>query len=219
MHENPFAIDAFFETIPFLRDSLFKNLDYAWQALPRLNDFFKKLSFKIESRASLCHIKNEESVSIGEDCEIEPFTVIEGPCWIGRGVTLRSHSYIRAGSIIGDEALIGHSSEVVRSIVLPRAKLPHFNYIGDSIIGEGVNLGAGAKCANLRLDAKAITFFYLGVKYETHLKKMGAIIGNRSQIGCNAVLNPGTIVFPESLILPCKEVRGVVGPNENVTRI
>lgn len=202
-----------------MKEILFSDTLHVWEAFSRKKAFLKAISAKIKSDVSQASIKSGELVYIGDNCEIGPYAVIEGPVWIGSGCIIRPHAYIRAGSIIGDGAVIGHSTEIVRSIIFPRAKLPHFNYVGDSIIGEEVNLGAGVKCANMRLDEKEINISYEGKKYETGLKKLGAIIGNRSSLGCNAVLNPGTILFPESMILPGKEIKGVVSKNEKIVSL
>ena len=182
MHRSPFSPERFFEKSLFMRGILFDGVEHVWEALSRKEPFLKGIFGEIRSDTSLAHIINGELLHIGEGCSIGPFAVIEGPAWIGNGCLIRPHAYIRAGSIIGDGAVIGHSTEIVRSIIFPKAKLPHFNYVGDSIIGEGANLGAGVKCANLRLDGGEISFFHEGKKYGTSCKKLGAIIGNLSLI-------------------------------------
>lgn len=155
-------------------------------------------------------LQNEKEISIGRGCVIEEGAFLEGPCYIGDGSEVRNGAYIRKGSVIGCECVIGHATEVNRSLVLDGAKLAHFNYVGDSIIGEGANLGAGSKCANLRLDEKEIIISFNGERILTGRKKLGALVGFGVSIGCNAVLNPGTILFPHTKIAPCISVKGVV---------
>ncbi len=155
-------------------------------------------------------LQKRDLVSIGKGTVIAESAVIEGPCYIGDGCEVRAHAYIRKGSVIGNDCVIGHGTEINRSLVLDGAKLAHFNYVGDSIVGQGVNLGAGSKCANLRLDEKEITIFHQGVKTPTGRKKLGAIIGYGASVGCNAVLNPGTLLFPGSFVAPCTSVKGVI---------
>lgn len=155
-------------------------------------------------------LKNQESIEIGRGCDIEPGVMICGPCRIGEGCTLRHGAYIRAGTIIGDGCTIGHATEIVRSIVLDEASLAHFNYVGDSIVGRRVNLGAGSRLANLRHDKEEISLFDGEAWIPTGRKKLGAIVGDGASIGCNAVLNPGTLVLPEGKIYPCTSVKGLV---------
>lgn len=188
-----FSTELFFNTQGFAHKKLFSLNTFVWDALHSLETYF-----------------SSDEVIYGKDCKIGPNVLIEGPCIIGDRCEIRHGAYIRGGCVIGDDCVIGHATELVRSIVLNGAKLPHFNYVGDSIIGCGVNVGAGGKCANVRLDKGEVVIFYRGSKYPTKRKKMGAIIGDGASIGCNAVLNPGTIVFPKILIPPCQAVKGVI---------
>ena len=143
------------------------------------------------------------SASIGE------FVTIEGPCFIGQDVEIRHSAFLRGGSWICRGALVGNSTEVKNSILLPEAKAPHFNYVGDSILGYNVNLGAGTKLSNVRNDRKGI-FVTIedGSRVDTGLKKMGAIIGDGSQLGCNVVTNPGSLLVPDSMVRPNKNISG-----------
>ncbi len=182
-----------------------------WLLLNAIVEILKTTTF--EKRSPLkkgVFLANEGKISIGRGCVIEEGSYIEGPCLIGDGCEIRHGAYIRKGSVIGNECVIGHATEINRSLILDGAKLPHFNYCGDSVIGEGVNLGAGSKCANLRLDEKEITILYEGKRILTGRKKFGALIGHGSLVGCNAVLNPGTILLPGAKVPPCVSVKGVI---------
>lgn len=132
---------------------------------------------------------------------------IEGNVFIGKGSEVRKGAVLRGPVVIGENCVIGHNVEVVRSIVLDNAKIPHLNYVGDSIIGQRVNMGAGSICANVRLDKKEISLFG---DVMTGRKKLGAIIGDDAAIGCNAVLNPGSVVLPGTFVEPCKNVGGLI---------
>jgi NDP-sugar pyrophosphorylase family protein len=173
-----------------------------WEPLNRLELFIKSFSGRIESDVTGVCIKNPETVVIGKGCIFGPFVCIEGPVLIGDGCEVRPGAYIRPGSLIGDRVMIGHTTEIVRSIVFNEAKLAHFNYVGDSIIGERVNLGAGSKCANFRLDEGIINIRVDGQRISTGRRKVGAFIGDDASIGCNAVLNPGSIILPKGVVFP-----------------
>tara|TARA_B100000401_G_scaffold413779_1_gene334199 strand:+ start:176 stop:790 length:615 start_codon:yes stop_codon:yes gene_type:complete len=146
---------------------------------------------------------------IHPDAKIGDFVRIEGPCYIGANAEIRHSAYIRKGSWICEGAVVGHSSEVKNSILLPDSKAPHFNYVGDSIIGIGVNIGAGAKLSNVRNDRREV-FVTLegGKRFGSGLMKFGALIGDNSQLGCNVVTNPGTIIPPGTMISPNITVGG-----------
>jgi NDP-sugar pyrophosphorylase family protein len=149
--------------------------------------------------------KNE--IFIHPSAKIGDFVKIEGPCYIGSEVEIRHAAFLRSGSWICEGAVVGHCSEVKNSILLPGSKAPHFNYVGDSILGFGVNLGAGSILSNVRNDRREIVAFLGdGERVETGLRKFGALVGDLSQIGCNVVTNPGTIVTPGKLIPPNKTI-------------
>ena len=143
------------------------------------------------------------SASIGE------YVRIEGPCYIGAKAEIRHSAYLRKGSWICEGVVVGHSTEVKNSVLLPYSKAPHFNYVGDSIVGFGANLGAGAILSNVRNDKRAVVVSMDdGTRFETGLKKLGAMIGDGSQIGCNVVTNPGTIIPSNSLVRPNENITG-----------
>lgn len=182
-----------------------------WHLLDAIYEILKSVPNEKQSPLKRgVFLQNEKEISIGKGCIIEEGAYLEGPCVIGDGTEIRHGAYIRKGSVIGDECIIGHATEVNRSLVLDGAKLPHFNYVGDSVVGEGVNLGAGSKCANVRLDGEEVFVFFEGKKIRTGRKKFGALIGHGASIGCNAVLNPGTVLLPNTSVLPCVAVKGVI---------
>ena len=146
---------------------------------------------------------------------IEPSTHFIGPCFVGKGATIRHGAYIRENAWICSSALVGHCSEVKHSILLPGAKAPHFNYVGDSILGKAVNLGAGVKLSNLRNDGAEVFLRIGDARRSSGLRKFGAILGEGCQLGCNAVTNPGTILGCNSTVWPNVTVTGVHGENSN----
>ncbi len=182
-----------------------------WKILDSLDEILKHCSFeKLSTLKKGVFLDNEKAIYIGKDCVIQEGSYLEGPCYIGDGCEIRNGAYIRKGSVIGNECVIGHATEINRSLILDGAKIPHLNYVGDSVIGEGVNLGAGTKCANLRLDEKEIAVIWNGNKIATGRTKFGALIGHGAFVGCNTVLNPGTVLLPFSKVGPCLSIKGVI---------
>jgi NDP-sugar pyrophosphorylase family protein len=147
-------------------------------------------------------------VMIEQGAIIEPSTHFIGPCFVGKGATIRHGAYIRENAWICSSALVGHCTEVKHSILLPGAKAPHFNYVGDSILGKGVNLGAGVKLSNLRNDGTEIYLRIGESRVASGLRKFGAILGEGCQLGCNAVTNPGTVLGIDSIVWPNATVTG-----------
>lgn len=172
-----------------------------WSILVNNND--SGLVAQIEELCGTDGIFIHPSASVGE------FVRIEGPCYIGENAEIRHAAYLRKGSWICKGSVVGHASEVKNSIFLPNSKAPHFNYVGDSILGLGVNLGAGTKLSNVRNDRGPIPITKEnGERLDSGLSKLGAIIGDGSQLGCNVVTNPGCIISPGKMISPNETVSG-----------
>tara|TARA_B100000965_G_scaffold399190_1_gene418610 strand:- start:3810 stop:4511 length:702 start_codon:yes stop_codon:yes gene_type:complete len=147
-------------------------------------------------------------VMIEQGAIIEPSTHFIGPCFVGKNAVIRHGAYIRENAWICSSALVGHCTEVKHSILLPGAKAPHFNYVGDSILGKGVNLGAGVKLSNLRNDGTEVYLRIGASRVASGLRKFGAILGEGCQLGCNAVTNPGTVLGVDSIVWPNVTVTG-----------
>ena len=194
--------------------SLFEKTTFPWEALDQLTSYLSSLSLgKIEGEVSPHAILiNPELITIGPGSVVEAGALIKGPCFIGKGCEIRHGAYLRGDVLLGDECVIGHCSEVKSSIFFDGAKAPHFNYVGDSILGNGVNLGAGVICANLRLDHRDVVVTWRGEPISSNRKKLGALIGDGAQVGCNCVLNPGTIIAPNALCSPCRAITGYIKP-------
>lgn len=205
-------ISSFFSIASFRHKQLFDPCIYAWEALAQIEGYLKKQKLgNIEiNLPEGVHIIHPELISIGKGTVVEPGAFIKGPCIIGDNCEIRMGAYIREDVIIGDRSVIGHGSEIKHSILLNEVHAGHFNYVGDSILGNLVNLGAGVKCANLRLDHAPITLKYHSEIITTGLKKLGAIIGDEAQIGCNSVTNPGTFIGKKVLCHPCMAIQGYI---------
>jgi UDP-N-acetylglucosamine diphosphorylase / glucose-1-phosphate thymidylyltransferase / UDP-N-acetylgalactosamine diphosphorylase / glucosamine-1-phosphate N-acetyltransferase / galactosamine-1-phosphate N-acetyltransferase len=161
-----------------------------------------------------------DRIVIGKGTRIHPSVVIEGPVFIGREVEIRPGAYIRGGCWIGDHCIVGANTELKRAILLPHAKAPHLNYVGDSILGAEVNLGAGTVLSNFRHDGGAIRIPALdGQRLDTGRRKLGAILGDGVLTGCNCVLHPGAIVGRETQIYPGVQLRPGVYPAGSIVKL
>ena len=161
----------------------------------------------------------DDNISLGEGTVVEPGALIKGPTMIGNNSEVRQGAYIRGNCLVGDRCVVGHTTEIKGGVMLNGAKAGHFAYIGDSILGNNVNLGAGTKLANLKIFGSEITFKIEGQIYKTGLRKLGAIIGDRAEMGCNSVCNPGTLLGKASLVYPNITVPGGFFPNNSLIRI
>ncbi len=195
----------------FQHKALFEQTVYPWEVIKLLHEYLLSLSLGIHQGdiSQQAYLIKPELISIGEGTVIEPGAYIKGPCVIGKNCTIRHGAYIRGDCLIGDGCVIGHTTELKNALFLNRAKAAHFAFVGDSILGNDVNLGAGVKCANLRLDHQTVRIKIENKKFETGMKKLGAIVGDRSQIGCNSVLNPGVILGKSVMIYPAQVCSGV----------
>lgn len=189
---------------------LFSRANYVWDLITNISPYLQEISLgEIEiDIPDGVFLENKEKISIGAGTIIEPGVYIRGPCKIGKNCKILQGAYLREGVILEEGAVIGHACEVKNSLFLSGAKASHFNYIGDSILGFHTNLGAGVKCANLRLDKKEIIIRINQTNYPTSLSKMGVVLGDRSQIGCNSVCNPGTLIGKEVWCPPGMVLQG-----------
>lgn len=207
---DSFSPSEFFDLSAFAHPSLFAVHEPVWLALSLIAPYLAAAKLGIiegtvEKGAILV---NPETISIGKGTVVEAGAYIKGPCIIGEKCEVRHGAYMRGNVIVGNRCVIGHATEVKNSIFLDGSHAGHFAYVGDSILGNNVNLGAGVKCANLRFDGKPIR---IG-SHPTGLRKCGAILGDKVQLGCNSVTNPGTVVGKGSLCVPCMNISGVIAP-------
>jgi NDP-sugar pyrophosphorylase family protein len=154
----------------------------------------------------------EGPVHLGEGVTLPAQATLIGPAWIGAGCRIRPGAFIRGNLIAGEGCILGNSSEFKNCLLMDGVQAPHFNYVGDSVLGNRAHLGAGAICSNLRLDRQHVFVQVSGAPVDTGLKKFGAIIGDAAEVGCNAVLNPGTLLGPRSLVMPAIAFGGVLPP-------
>ena len=194
-----------FANIPPLFSPLFDGIEYPWELLPRIKDFILRLLSEGAEGYSLLF----DGVLVGRDVKIAPTAVIEGTAVIGHGTVLRPGAYLRGGVLIGEGCVIGNSTELKNCLIMNRAQVPHYNYVGDSVLGRGAHMGAGAVCSNLKSDGKNVVIH--GKRdYETGLRTVGAFLGDGADIGCGCVLSPGTVVGCGSSVYPLTHLRGVI---------
>ncbi|MGB8356938.1 MAG: UDP-N-acetylglucosamine diphosphorylase [Chthoniobacteraceae bacterium] len=211
-----FAPDKYLDLNHTEHRMLFENAVNAWDALKQISSYLKfRLQPAIHGRlVGKPFISN--AVFIGQGTVIEQGAMIKGPAWIGENCEIRNGCYIRENVIVGNGAVLGNSCEFKNCIVFDEAQVPHFNYVGDSIIGYKGHLGAGVILSNVKLDRSEITISSKGGLIPTGLKKFGAIIGDHAEIGCNAVLSPGSVIGRNTIIYPGAQWRGVAPENSIV---
>jgi UDP-N-acetylglucosamine diphosphorylase / glucose-1-phosphate thymidylyltransferase / UDP-N-acetylgalactosamine diphosphorylase / glucosamine-1-phosphate N-acetyltransferase / galactosamine-1-phosphate N-acetyltransferase len=192
---------------------IFEGCEFAWQALKKISAY------------TAAHVRPElqnscegvayigKNVSIGEGTVVEDGVMIKGPAIIGRNCQIRHNAYIRENVIVGDGCVVGNSTEIKNSILFNQAVAPHFNYIGDSILGHKTHLGAGVILSNFKSLPGNITVELDGKPFDTGLRKFGALLGDGAEVGCNAVLNPGSIIGRGALIYPGVNWRGILPGN------
>ncbi len=207
-------VSRFFDLDHYEHSALFDQEALLWSALEKLEKHIRAFPHLGQLNGSVsahAYLENPETIFVAPGCQIEAGAFIRGPCILGEGCVVRAHAYIRGLVVAGKRCVIGHGTEVKSSILLNDVHLAHFNYLGDSILGNGVNLGAGAKCANFRLDGGMVQLRLGDEKVNTGRRKLGAILGDGVQVGCNAVLSPGTVLGARSVVEPTLHVVGVHG--------
>lgn len=206
-----FSVHSFFSIQDFEHKDLFQDIEYVWQVLQKLEAYLntRQPGGFDDKHCRYAYFSNPEQISIGEGTVVEPGAYIRGPCIIGRNCQIRHGSYIRGNVIIGDNCVVGHATEVKHSILLNNAHAAHFAFVGDSVLGNNVNLGAGVRCANLRFDNAPVSLRYQGESFSSGMRKLGAIVGDDSLIGCNVVFNPGSCFGRECQVDPGLSVGGV----------
>ena len=184
--------------------ALFERYEYPWEMLPDIKAYILELIEK--GLGDFDEIS--EGVYVVKNVKIYPTAVIEGPAIIGEGTEIRPGAFIRGSVITGANCVIGNSSELKNCVLLEKVQVPHYNYVGDSVLGNGAHMGAGSICSNLKSDKKPV-IVHADKEYETGLRKMGAILADGADIGCGCVLNPGTVIGKNTSVYPLNALRGV----------
>lgn len=199
--------DMFADLSTTLAEQLFIESIYPWEVLPLIQTFVRALGPKL-SLQEYNHPSDE--VWIHKSAVLYPNIYIAGPTIIGAGTEVRPGAFIRGSALVGRGCVVGNSTELKNCILFDKVQVPHYNYVGDSILGNYSHMGAGSICSNVKSDKTPVIVRFEGAIYETGLKKFGAILGDHVEVGCNSVLNPGTVIEPYASVYPLSRVRGVI---------
>ena len=195
---------------------LFDGLTYPWEALPLIGDFIIKLGNTLDPDI---YEKKGDNIWIAKSAKVFDSAYLNGPLIIDEDAEVRQCAFIRGNAIVGKGATVGNSTELKNAILFNGVQVPHFNYIGDSILGHMSHTGAGSITSNLKSDKTLVTVLLDGKKVETGVKKFGAMLGDHVEVGCNSVLNPGTVIGKNTNVYPLSFVRGSVAENSIYKRL
>ena len=205
------AEDFFVLSDSFSFRNIFSLEEAPWLWLPKISEALSEFNFSPYEGEVPKGFLIKGPVFIDPSVQLPAFGSIEGPCYIGKNTQIRPGVYIRGNVIVGDSCVLGNSCEFKNCLILEGAQIPHFSYVGDSLIGNKAHLGAGVICSNLRLDQESVKIHSLdGERIETHLRKLGAIVGDYAEVGCNTVLNPGSLLLPNSCVYPSVDFKGTL---------
>lgn len=204
------TINELYDLNETIAAKLFEGATYPWEVLAKIESFIVELGNTLPEDE---YDKVGENVWIAKSATVAPTAYINGPCIIGKDAEIRHCAFIRGKAIVGEGAVVGNSTELKNVVLFNKVQVPHYNYVGDSILGYKSHMGAGSITSNVKSDKKLVVIKNGDEKIETKLKKVGAMLGDHVEVGCGSVLNPGTIIGRNSNIYPLSSVRGVVAPN------
>ncbi len=204
---NEIKIEKLFDLNETIAKDVFEGKEYPWEVLADIGDFIIKLGNTLSEEV---YEKKGENIWIAKSATVAPTASITGPCIIGENTEVRQCAFIRGKALVGNNCVVGNSTELKNVILFNNVQVPHYNYVGDSILGYKSHMGAGSITSNVKSDKKNVTILYKNEKITTGLKKIGAILGDNVEIGCNSVLNPGTIIGSRTNVYPISMVRGFI---------
>ena len=210
MNKEELMIGALLDLSKTYAAKLFDGLTYPWEALPKISEFIKSVGPTL-SKDEFDQIG--DNIWVAKTAFVAPTAFLSGPLIICPGAEVRHCAFIRGSAIVGCGSVIGNSTELKNSVIFQDAQVPHYNYVGDSILGYKAHLGAGAITSNLKSDRSIVTVPDDEGRINTELKKFGAIVGDNVEVGCNSVLNPGTVIGRGTTVYPLSMVRGTVPAN------
>lgn len=205
-----YTIKEMYDLNETIAAELFEGATYPWEVLKDIGSFILKLG---ETLPASEYDKIGENVWIAKSATVAPTAYIHGPAIIGKNTEVRHCAFIRGNAMVGEGCVVGNSTELKNVVLFNCVQVPHYNYVGDSILGYKSHMGAGSITSNVKSDKKLVVVKNGEEKIETGLKKFGAMIGDHVEVGCGSILNPGSVVGPNSNIYPLSSVRGVVAAN------
>ena len=206
------TISRLFNLDETIASGIFDGVTYPWEVLPKIKDYIIELGNTLPTEE---YDHPSENIWIAKSASVAPTAYINGPCIIGRNAEVRHCAFIRGNAIVGEGAVVGNSTELKNVILFNKVQVPHYNYVGDSILGYKSHMGAGSITSNVKSDKTLVVVKSADEKMETGRKKFGAMLGDFVEVGCNSVLNPGTVIGPHTNIYPLSPVRGFV-PAESI---
>lgn len=204
---NGMTIKELYTLEETIAKDLFADATYPWEVLPKIGSFIVELGKTLSEEE---YEKRGENVWIAKSATVAPSAYINGPAIIGKNAEVRHCAFIRGNAIVGEGAVVGNSTELKNVVLFNKVQVPHYNYVGDSILGFKSHMGAGSITSNVKSDKKLVVVKTEKEKIETGMKKFGAMLGDEVEVGCGSVLNPGTVVGSHSNIYPLSSVRGFV---------
>lgn len=206
------SVEALYDLSETIAAALFENVTYPWEVLPAIHDFILQLGEKLPADR---FERRGEDIWVAKSAKIAPTACLNGPLIVDEEAEIRHCAFVRGNAIVGKGAVVGNSTELKNVVLFNRVQVPHYNYVGDSVLGYKAHMGAGSITSNVKSDktpvaVKGSTEAGEGFVLETGLKKMGAMLGDCAEVGCNSVLNPGTVIGRESNVYPTSCVRGFV---------
>lgn len=193
-----------------IASELFADVNYVWEVLPKIGGFITELGNKLPTDI---FEQKGENIWIAKSAKVAPTASITGPCIIDENAEIRHCAFIRGNAIVGKGSVVGNSTELKNVVIFDKVQVPHYNYVGDSVLGYGSHMGAGSITSNVKSDKTLVTVNFEGEKIETGLKKFGAMLGDFVEIGCGTVLNPGTVIGQHTNVYPLSMVRGFIPAN------
>lgn len=202
--------DLFEDLEKTIAKDIFEGTEYPWEVLPKIGNFIIELGMKLPKDE---YTMISENVWVAKSAKVAPTAFIGSPAIIDKDAEVRHCAFIRGNAIVGKSAVVGNSTELKNVILFDNVQVPHYNYVGDSILGYKSHMGAGSITSNVKSDKTLVTIKHGSDKVETGLKKMGAMLGDHVEVGCNSVLNPGTVIGKNTNVYPLSMVRGYIPEN------
>ena len=203
------TIHELFDLSHSLAGDFLAGFTYPWEALPHIREEILRLIGMLPKEE---YREAAPQVWVHNTVTVAPTASLTGPAIIGPNTEIRPGAFIRGSALVGADCVVGNSVELKNVIIFDHVQVPHYNYVGDSILGYGAHMGAGAVTSNIKSDRTLVVVRNGGERFETGLRKMGAVLGDHVEVGCNSVLNPGTVIGPDSRVYPLSSVRGYIPP-------
>ena len=204
------TIENLYDLTETIAAELFTEAEYPWEVLPRIHDFILELGKRLPEEI---YEKRGEDIWVAKNAKVAPTACLNGPLIIDEEAEIRHCAFVRGSAIVGKGSVVGNSTELKNDIIFNSVQVPHYNYVGDSILGYKSHMGAGSITSNVKSDKTLVVVKDGDEKIETGLKKFGAMLGDFVEIGCNSVLNPGTVIGRHTNVYPLSSVRGVIPAN------